>query len=230
MVSGCYRICPKPGKAKHLRRSRASRATPEKRRACPAVLLAVSCRRDQRRSCSTLACDWLASASAETAIDWRVASAWLLAASSLVSASVRLADPVCSTLIRFFEKSWRICTTDRFEPRFEACARNELDALVSLVIVALAEALSKKSVPATSEARPRPAASKVTPLMVRVDLPVSLKVSLRSSPFSRLMPLNEASCAVVVICVMTLLYWLTRLARMVCEAASASGLPAEPPV
>src|SRR5258707_15899605 len=29
---------------------------------------------------------------------------------------------------------------------------------------------------------------------------------------------------------MTLLYWLTRLARMVCEAASASGLPAAPPV
>src|SRR4051812_46595420 len=135
---------------------------------------------DHCSSCSTLCCDWLASASADTAIDWRVASAWLLAASSLVSASVRLAEPVCSTLIRFFEKSWRICTTDRFEPRFEACARNALDAVVSLVIVALAEALSKKSVPATSEARPRPVASKVTPLMVRVDLPVSLKVSLRS--------------------------------------------------
>ncbi len=37
------------------------------------------------------------------------------------------------------------------------------------------------------------------------------------------MPLNEASCDVVVICWMTLLYWLTRLARMVCEAASATG-------
>ena len=44
------------------------------------------------------------------------------------------------------------------------------------------------------------------------------------------MPLNEASCAVVVICAMTLLYWLTRLERRVCEAASASGLPARPPV
>src|SRR5712672_287811 len=29
---------------------------------------------------------------------------------------------------------------------------------------------------------------------------------------------------------MMLLYWFTRLARMACEAASASGLPAEPPV
>src|SRR5689334_83699 len=61
--------------------------------------------RYQRRSCNTLACDWLASASAETAIDWRVDSAWLLAASSLVSASVRFDEPVCSTLIRFLLKS-----------------------------------------------------------------------------------------------------------------------------
>src|SRR3954471_23300931 len=145
----------------------------EKRRGLPPPFRGLGFRRNQRSSCSTLCCDWLASASAETAIDWRVDSAWLLAASSLVSASVRLAEPVCSTLIRFFEKSWRICTTDRFEPRFEACARNVLDAVVSLAIVALAEALSKKSVPETSEARPRPVASKVTPLMVRVDLPVS---------------------------------------------------------
>ena len=76
--------------------------------------------------------------------------------------------------------------------------------------------------PEASGARPRPAALKITPLIVSVDLPVSLKVSLRSSPFSRLMPLKDASCAVVVICVMMLLYWATRLARMVCEAASAS--------
>src|SRR5712692_10077469 len=103
-----------------------------------AVSLSVSRRQDQRRSCSTLACDWLASASAETAIDWRVASAWLLAASSLVSASVRLAEPVCSTLIRFFEKSCRISTIDRFEPRVEACVRNASDALFILAIVALA--------------------------------------------------------------------------------------------
>src|SRR5258706_8728652 len=189
----------------------------------PGVLLAVSCRRDQRRSCNTLACDWLASASADTAIDWRVASAWLLAASSLVSASVRLADPVCSTLIRFFEKSWRICTIDRLEPRVEACVRSAFDALLILAIVALAEGLSRKSVPGTSEARPRPAASKVTPWMFRVDLPVSLKVSLRSSPFSRLMPLNDTSCDVVVIWVMMSLYCFTRLERIVCEAASATA-------
>src|SRR3954467_13471522 len=66
--------------------------------------------------------------------------------------------------------------------------------------------------------------------MLRVDLPVSLKVSLRSSPFNRLMPLNEASCEVVVICVMMLLYWLTRLARMVCDAGSATGAVAAPKV
>src|SRR5580692_3397107 len=74
------------------------------------VSLAVSSfanfdRGDQRRSCSTLCCDWLASASAETAIDWRVDSAWLLAASWFGSASVRFDAPVCRTLIRFLLKS-----------------------------------------------------------------------------------------------------------------------------
>src|SRR6476660_5244493 len=80
--------------------------------------------RNQRRSWSTLCCDWLARASAETAIDWRVDSAWLFAASSLVSASVRLDEPVCSTLIRFLLKSWRICTIDRFEPKADAWERS----------------------------------------------------------------------------------------------------------
>src|SRR3954447_7294696 len=102
---------------------------------------------------STLCCDWLASASAETAIDWRVDSAWLLAASSLVSASVRLDEPVCSTLIRFLEKSWRICTIDRLEPKAEACERSELLAVPSEVMTLLAEPESRKSVPPTNAAR-----------------------------------------------------------------------------
>src|SRR6476660_2476789 len=59
--------------------------------------------------------------------------------------------------------------------------------------------------------------------MLSVDLPVSLKVSFRLSPFSRLMPLKDESCAVVVICERMLLYWLTRLDRIACEAASATG-------
>src|SRR5436305_7449853 len=59
--------------------------------------------------------------------------------------------------------------------------------------------------------------------MLSVDLPVSLKVSFRLSPFNRLMPLNDESCAVVVICAMMLLYWPTRLERIACEAASATG-------
>src|SRR5664279_4850879 len=66
--------------------------------------------------------------------------------------------------------------------------------------------------------------------MLSVDLPVSLKVSLRLSPFNRLMPLKDASCAVVVICATMLLYWLTRLARMACEAESATGAVAVRPV
>src|SRR5437016_3178303 len=160
----------------------------------------------QRRSCSTLACDWLASASAETAIDWRVDSAWLLAASSLVSASVRFDEPVCSTLIRFLLKSWRICTIDRLAPKAEACERSVVLALLSFVRTVLVPALSMKSVPEVSAARPRPAGLNVTPLIVDVDLPVSLNTSLSESPFNRLMPLKDASCAVVVICVMIWLY------------------------
>src|ERR1700682_5655846 len=210
MVSNSFRICPKPGKAKHFAYCVHSGHIKKTAGVFPAVSR-ISCLRNQRRSCSTLCCDWLASASADTAIDWRVGSAWLFGASSLVSARVPVGAPGCTHLISFLLKSWRICTIDRFEPRAEACDRNVSDALPILAIVALAEALSRKSVPEVSEARPRPAGLKVTPLMFRVDLPVSLKVSLRSSPFSRLIPLNEASCAVVEICWMTLLYWLTRL-------------------
>src|SRR5580704_7187833 len=176
-----------------------------------------------RSSCSTLACDWLASASAETAIDCPVESAWLLAASSLESASVRLEAPVCNTLIRFLLKSWRICTIDRFDPRLEASVRSVVLAAVNPVSALLAELLSRKSVPAVRGDRPRPVALKVTPMMFSVDRPVSLNTSFRVSPFNRLMPLNDESCAVVLICVRMLLYWATRLARVDCEFASATG-------
>src|SRR5262249_6223458 len=145
-------------------------------------------------------------------------------------ASVRFDEPVCSTLIRFLLKSWRICTIDRFEPSAEASERSVLLAAESLVNWALAEKLSRKSVPEVNEARPRPAALKVTPETLRVDLPVSLKVSLRVSTFSRLMPLKDESCEVVVICAMTLLYCATRLERIVCEDASATGATAAPNV
>src|SRR5213596_3283778 len=104
MVSSCYRICPELGNESVRAVDAASRSRQENGGISPAVSLCVSCCRDQRRSCSTLCCDWLASASAETAIDWRVDSAWLLAASSLVSATVRFDEPVCSTLISCFEK------------------------------------------------------------------------------------------------------------------------------
>src|SRR6202035_1574732 len=134
----------------------------------------------------------------------------------LVSARVRLDEPVCSTLIRFFEKSWRICTIDRFEPRADASERSVVEAAVSEVSTLLAEELSRKSVPAVRLDRLRPAALKVTPVMLSVDLPVSLKVSFSVSPFNRLMPLKDESCAVVYIWARTLLYWATRLARGVC--------------
>src|SRR6266571_1779996 len=98
-------------------------AGPKPRRCFLRTMLA-----DQRSSWSTLCCDWLASDSAETAIDWRVDSAWLFAASTLVSARVRLDEPVWSTLIRFFLISCRTSTTERFEPRLDASERSVLDA------------------------------------------------------------------------------------------------------
>src|SRR5580704_14065929 len=176
---------------------------------------------DQRSSWSTLCCDWLASASAETAIDWRVDSAWLLAASSFGSASVRFDAPVCSTLIRFLLKSWRICTTDRFEPSVEASARSELEAFCSDVNTLLVALLSMKSVPTTRLERPRPAELNVVPVMFSVEEPVSLNTSFSESPLNRLIPLNEESCEVVVICDRMLLYCETSPARVDCAAASA---------
>src|ERR1700694_2411841 len=158
MVSNGYQMRPEPGKSARRSPTAPVPVTRRKRRGLAPPFRLCFCRRNQRSSCSTLACDWLASASADTAIDWRVDSAWLLAASSLVSASVRLDEAVCSTLIRFFEKSWRICTIERLEPRTDAWVRSELLAVLSTVSTLFAELLSRKSVPAVSEARPRPAA------------------------------------------------------------------------
>src|SRR5580698_1392512 len=178
---------------------------------------------DQRSSWSTLCCDWLASASAETAIDWRVDSAWLLAASSFGSASVRFDAPVCNTLIRLLLKSWRICTTDRFEPRFEASERSRLEAPCNAVSTLLVALLSMKSVPTVRLERPRPAELKFAPVMLSVEVPVSLNTSFSVSPFSRLMPLNEESCAVVVICDRMLLYCEIRPARVAWAFGSTTG-------
>src|ERR1700761_8578812 len=184
----------------------------------------------QRSNCNTLAWDWLASESAETAIDWRVDSAWLSAASWFVSASVRFDAPVCSTLIRLSEKSCRICTIERFEPRFEASARSVEDTVLNVFSVLLADALSRKSVPEVNVVRPRPAVLNDTPVIDRLDLPVSLKDSFNVSPFSRFTPLNDASWVVALICASTLLYWATRLARAPCafgsDTAAAAVVPA----
>src|ERR1700720_4465870 len=149
MVSNRFRICLKPGKSsRHLPTAPDRTFVRENGGGSPAVSFSVLDRFwDQRNSCSTLCCDWLASASAETAIDWRVDSAWLLAASSLESASVRLDEPVCSTLIRFLLKSWRICTIDKFEPSEDASERSELEAAPSDVSTLLVAGLSMKSVP-----------------------------------------------------------------------------------
>ena len=44
-------------------------------------------------------------------------------------------------------KSWRICTTERFEPSADASVRSVLLAALSLTSAAFADELSKKSVP-----------------------------------------------------------------------------------
>jgi hypothetical protein len=88
-----------------VKAARSVRQSKKRRRGFPRRLLVGVVRRTQRSSWRTLCCEVLASDSADTAIDWRVDSAWLLAASALVSASVRLDEPVCSTLIRSLEKS-----------------------------------------------------------------------------------------------------------------------------
>ena len=91
---------------------------------------------------------------------------------------------------------------------------------------ALAELLSRKSVPVFRVDRPSPASLKVTPAIASFEAPVSSKVRLRVSPFKRLMPLNEESCAVVLIFCRTWLYCATRLARVACEFGSATGAAA----
>src|ERR1700727_1132708 len=146
-------MCPQPGQ---MRRFATTRAHQEDGGVSPAVSISLSCSSDQRSSCSTLCCDWLASASADTAIDCRVDSAWLLAASSFGSATVRLDAPVCSTLIRLLLKSWRISTIDRFEPSADASVRSVVEAWVSCDNTLLAELLSRKSVPEVRLERPSP--------------------------------------------------------------------------
>jgi len=92
----------------------------------------------------------LASASADTAIDWRVDSAWLLAASSLVSASVRLdeaglqhVDQVLGEVLAVLHDR-QVRTKRRcFRPQRAAGVFSEVRAL-------LAELLSRKSVPAVN--------------------------------------------------------------------------------
>src|SRR5438045_9463052 len=106
----------------------------------------------------------------ETAVGRRGDGALLLAASSLEAASVRLDEPVCNTLISFFEKSWRICTIDRLAPKAEACDRSVMLAVLSAVRTLPVRTLSVKSVPVVSAARPRPVGLKVTPGTLRVHL------------------------------------------------------------
>src|SRR6516165_5897451 len=115
---------------------------------------------------------------------------------------------------------------ERFEPSVDASERSEVLAALSAVNSLLADELSRKSVLAVRVERPRPVALNTTPEMLRVDLPVSLNTSFSVSPLSRLTPLKEESCAVVLICASTLLYCATSAERWACEFGSATAAPA----
>ncbi len=91
-----------------------------------------------------------------------------------------------------FVKFSRVSTTDKFEPNFEAWERRELTAPSRFVSVASMFASDAKS-PVLTADRPRPALSNDTPEMVSVLVESSLKVTFRSSPPSRFLPLNPAS-------------------------------------
>ena len=82
--------------------------------------------------------------------------------------------------------------------------------------------------PAIRFDRPRPAPLNVMPVMLSVEVPVSLNTSFSVSPFNRLTPLNEESCAVVLICCSMLLYCATRPARVACAAGSCDRSRREP--
>jgi len=78
--------------------------------------------------------DWLASASAETAIGLAGRQRWLLAASSLESARVRLDDPVCQHVDQVLRKSLTGSARSRgWHRRPKPCERSVVLAVLSAV-------------------------------------------------------------------------------------------------
>jgi hypothetical protein len=95
-------------------------------------------------------------------------------------------------------KSCLVSTTERFEPNFEAWARNVSCApFRSASAVLILPSVWKVS---TELEMPRPFELKRTPVMPRLEVESSLKVTVRLSPSSRLMPLKLASMASWSIC------------------------------
>jgi len=118
--------------------------------------------RDQRSSCSTLCCDWLASDSADTAIDWRVDSA-SLSASELVGVRQR---QVGSAGLQHVDQALVEVLTDLHHGEVRTEGRSfraqGVAGGVSVVSTEFAELLSRKSVPA-SGSTDRDGIVKVTP-------------------------------------------------------------------
>jgi len=164
MVSGCYRICLKPGKARHFRGSRAGRVKLRITRAAPrfVVVLAV----EISATLQTLACAG-GQRSAETAIDCGSPrpGCWPL---PLVSASVRSCpNRSGSHVIRFFVSPGDLATIDNLEPK-----SRRLSAARSTRCYLGDRRRWPRRCPqeiraGTSESRPRPAASEGTRLDVQ---------------------------------------------------------------
>jgi len=68
----------------------------------------------------------LASASAETAIDWRVDSALAVGRFLVGVGQGQVGRTGLQHFDQVLEKSWRICTIDRFEPRADASVRSDV--------------------------------------------------------------------------------------------------------
>src|SRR5712692_6743521 len=158
-----------------------------KRRGFRPAVLRLRGRVDQPNRRSTLLAACAASDSAVVDSCWRVCNARRLAPSSLVSASTRLSAPTCNVLIVDLVKSWRVCTTVRLEPKFDACERRVPSAVLRFLSAALMSKLVCKLL--VEAATPRPVELNVTPETDSDAVPVSLKTTLRLSPLSRFTPL-----------------------------------------
>ena len=120
--------------------------------------------------------------------------------------------PSLSVLTIAALKSRRVCMTDPIAPKVVEAVCNCVSALLTLLSAALTSLLDWKS--PLLAATPSPEEVRSVPLMVTVDVPVSLSVTGRDEPVSKLIPLKPASWAARSICVTSELNCAARLVRV----------------